>query len=150
MEKKICVLILLITVFLVGFLKEAIGVTQISIGNGSVGGILYNSVNFITKRLNKFLPGFNFTAETTAGTIENLRLMQAGQMSVAVATPQVGYEALMGFPPWKEKIDFRTIMVLFPWLPSRPVLETSGIFFSQGSQRGKSGSWFGWRGFPLP
>ena len=127
MKKRIFILILLFGVFFVGSHQEAFGVTQISIGSGSVGGILYNSANFIAQCLNKFLPGFNFTAETTAGTIENLRLMQAGQMSVAVATPQVGYEALTGLPPWKEKIDFRTIMILVPVAPIMTSLRNSGI-----------------------
>jgi TRAP transporter TAXI family solute receptor len=127
MRKRICILLLLVAVVWVGLLKDASAATQISIGSGSVGGILYNAANFITQCLNKSLPEFNFTAETTAGTIENLRLMQAGQMTVAVATPQVGYEALNGLPPWKEKVSFRVIMSLVPVAPILTSLKNSGI-----------------------
>ncbi len=127
MKKRIYFLMLLAAVVWVSFMKDASAATQISVGSGSVGGILYNSANFIAQCLNKSLPEFNFTAETTAGTIENLRLMQAGQMPVAVATPQVGYEALNGLPPWKEKISFKAIMSLVPVAPILTTLKNSGI-----------------------
>jgi TRAP transporter TAXI family solute receptor len=127
MKKKISILFLLSCVFLAGYLKEAFGTTQISMGGGAPGGILFNVANSISQCLNKSLPEFNFTAEVTAGGIENLRLMQAGQMDVAVATPQVSYEALLGLPPWKEKMDFRIIMTLIPVAPIMTSLRESGI-----------------------
>jgi TRAP transporter TAXI family solute receptor len=96
-------------------------------GTASVGGT-YHSVGLaLAQCLNKFLPEVNVTAEITAGTIENLRLLDDRKIHLAVIAPQHAFQALKGEPPWKKKIDFSILIRLIPNSNSFVVLSGSGI-----------------------
>jgi TRAP transporter TAXI family solute receptor len=96
-------------------------------GTASVGGTFHSAGLATAQCLNKFLPEVNVTAEITAGTIENLRLLDDRKIQLAVVTPQVSYQALTGEPPWKKKIEFSILMRLIPNSNSYAVLSGSGI-----------------------
>ena len=106
---------------------SAHAVTELHMGTASVGGTFYSVGLALAQCLNKFLPEVNVTAEITAGTIENLRLLDDRKIQLAVITPQVGYQALMGEPPWKKKLDLRILIRLIPNSNSFVVLSGSGM-----------------------
>jgi hypothetical protein len=106
---------------------SAQAVTQLHMGTASVGGTFHSAGLAVAQCLNNFLPEVNVTAEVTAGTIENLRLLDDRKIHLAVITPQVGYQALMGEPPWKKKLEFSIVMRLIPNSNSFAALSGSGI-----------------------
>jgi len=119
-------LFLSLTIFLL-WVASAQAVTQLHMGTASVGGT-YHSVGLaLAQCLNKFLPEVNVTAEITAGTIENLRLLDDRKIHLAVIAPQHAFQALKGEPPWKKKIDFSILIRLIPNSNSFVVLSGSGI-----------------------
>lgn len=107
--------------------KVDAAVTHLSMGTASVGGIFHSVGLALAQCVNKFLPEVNITAEITAGTIENLRLLDDRKIQLAVVTPQVAYQALTGKPPWKNKIEFSILMRLIPNSNNYVVLSGSRI-----------------------
>jgi uncharacterized protein len=102
-------------------------VKEFSIGGATVGGADHSMAIASAQCLNKFLPGTNFTAEVTAGTDENLKLMNSKKMEFGVGSPSVSYLGYQGLPPFKQKIDFRVAMTMQPKPLIPVVLESSGI-----------------------
>jgi hypothetical protein len=119
--------ILLMAILLLGWAGSAQAVTQLHMGTASVGGTFHSAGMAVAQCLNKFLPEVNVTAEITAGTIENLRLLDDRKIQLAVVTPQVAYQALRGEPPWKKKLEFSILMRLIPNSNSFVALSGSGI-----------------------
>src|SRR3972149_264663 len=101
-------LLTMVIVLMGAFSAQA--VTQLHMGTASVGGTFHSAGLAVAQCLNQFLPEGNVTAEVTAGTIENLRLLDDRKIHLAVITPQVGYQALMGEAPWKKKLEFSIVM----------------------------------------
>jgi hypothetical protein len=118
-------LLTMVIVLMGAFSAQA--VTQLHMGTASVGGTFHSAGLAVAQCLNKFLPEVNVTAEITAGTIENLRLLDDRKIQLAVVTPQVAFQALKGDPPWKKKIEFSILMRLIPNSNSYVVLSGSGI-----------------------
>jgi TRAP transporter TAXI family solute receptor len=118
---------LLAMVFVLTGAFSAQAVTQLHLGTASVGGTFHSVGLALAQCLNKFLPEVNVTAEITAGTIENLRLLDDRKIQLAVITPQVGYQALMGEAPWKKKMDFKILLRLIPNSNSYVALSGAGI-----------------------
>jgi len=88
---------------------------QLSMGTATVGGILNNIGSAIAQCVNKALPEVNITAEFTEGSNENIRLIDQKKMELALITPQIGYNARKGLPPFKDKpIDFYAVVRLLP------------------------------------
>jgi hypothetical protein len=118
-------LLTMVIVLMGAFSAQA--VTQLHMGTASVGGT-YHSVGLaLAQCLNKSLPEVNVTAEITAGTVENLRLLDDRKIHLAVIAPQHAYQAYKGEPPWKKKIDFSIVLRLIPNSNSFVVLSGSGI-----------------------
>ncbi|MDI6762903.1 MAG: TAXI family TRAP transporter solute-binding subunit [Thermodesulfobacteriota bacterium] len=118
-------LLTMVIVLMGAFSAQA--VTQLHMGTASVGGTFHSAGLAVAQCLNKFLPEVNVTAEITAGTIENLRLLDDRKIQLAVVTPQVAFQALKGDPPWKKKIEFSILTRLIPNSNSYVVLSGSGI-----------------------
>lgn len=133
-KMKILSVLFLSLVFLGATSAQA--VTQLHMGTASVGGTFHSVGLALAQCLNKFLPEVNVTAEITAGTIENLRLLDDRKIQLAVITPQVGYQALIGEPPWKKKIELAILMRLIPNSNNYVVLSGSG-FKSISDLKGK-------------
>jgi len=82
----------------------------IAIGTGGTGGGNYVAGAAIASVLNKFMPGASATAEATAGTVENIRRVQAKEMLVGFATGDSAYYALQGEREFKTKFpDLRAM-----------------------------------------
>jgi TRAP transporter TAXI family solute receptor len=103
-------------------------VKQLSMGTATVGGIFYNIGAPVATCINQALPEANITAEITQGSTENLRLIKAKKMQLAVITPMIGYFARKGIRMFKDKpVDFRVVVRLLPNGNVWGVLEKSDV-----------------------
>jgi TRAP transporter TAXI family solute receptor len=103
-------------------------VKQLSMGTATVGGIFYNIGAPLATCINKALPEVNITSEITQGSTENLRLIKAKKMQLAVITPMIGYFARKGIRMFKDKpVDFRVVVRLLPNGNVWGVLEKSNV-----------------------
>ncbi len=100
-----------------GLSLPALGQQQnrISITTGGTGGVYYPMGGGMANILSKYVPGLQATAEVTGGSIDNLKLINAGKSEVAFSMADAGWEAYQGIDKFKDgKVGVRTLMVLYP------------------------------------
>jgi len=89
--------------------------TRISITTGGTGGVYYPMGGGMANILSKYVPGLTATAEVTGGSVDNLKLVNAGKSEVAFTMVDSGWEAYEGLDKFKgNKVNVRTLMVLYP------------------------------------
>ena len=74
---------------------------RLSIGSCPVGCTAYTWSAGIADIVSKTVPGVKLTAEETKGYIANIKLMQSGQLEIAMATSLSAYQAYMATGPYK-------------------------------------------------
>ena len=86
-----------------------------SIATGGTGGVYYPMGGGMANLLSKFVPGWQATAEVTAGSVANLQFLGAKKAEIALVMTDVALDALKGEDKFKGKpVDVRTLMVLYP------------------------------------
>jgi len=89
--------------------------TRISITTGGTGGVYYPLGGGMANVLSKYVPGLQATAEVTGGSVDNLKLINAGKSEVGFSMADAGWEAYQGIDKFKDgKVNARTLMVLYP------------------------------------
>ena len=106
-------------VFVMAFAVASAALAQqmnrISITTGGTGGVYYPMGGGMANILSKYVPGLQATAEVTGGSIDNLKLINAGKSEVAFSMADAGWEAYEGLDKFKDgKVPVRTLMVLYP------------------------------------
>ena len=102
--------------------------TRISITTGGTGGVYYPLGGGMANVLSKYLPGLTATAEVTGGSVDNLKLINAGKSEVAFSMADATWEAYQGVDKFKDgKVNARTLMVLYPNKTHIVTTEGSGI-----------------------
>ena len=88
---------------------------RISITTGGTGGVYYPMGGGMANILSKYVPGLQATAEVTGGSVDNLKLINAGKSEVGFSMADAGWEAYEGLDKFKDgKVNVRTLMVLYP------------------------------------
>ncbi|MCC6197787.1 MAG: TAXI family TRAP transporter solute-binding subunit [Burkholderiales bacterium] len=88
---------------------------RISITTGGTGGVYYPLGGGMASILSKYVPGLSATAEVTGGSVDNLKLINAGKAEVGLSMADAAYEAEQGIDKFKDgKVNVRTLMVLYP------------------------------------
>lgn len=88
---------------------------RISITTGGTGGVYYPLGGGMANVLSKAVPGLSATAEVTGGSVDNLKLINAGKAEVAFSMADTAYEAVNGVDKFKDnKVNARTLLVLYP------------------------------------
>src|SRR3954454_7592655 len=83
--------------------------TRISITTGGTGGVYYPLGGGMANVLSKYIPGLQATAEVTGGSVDNLKLINAGKSEVAFSMVDAGWEAYQGLDKFKSgKVNART------------------------------------------
>jgi len=101
--------------FAIASLAPAQQPNRISITTGGTGGVYYPMGGGMANILSKYVPGLQATAEVTGGSVDNLKLLNAGKSEVAFSMADAGYEAVHGIDKFKDgKVNARTLMVLYP------------------------------------
>jgi len=101
---------------------------RISITTGGTGGVYYPLGGGMANVLSKYVPGMTATAEVTGGSVDNLRLLNAGKSEVAFSMADAGWDAYQGHDKFKDnKVGVRTLLVLYPNKTHVVTVEGSGI-----------------------
>jgi TRAP transporter TAXI family solute receptor len=102
--------------------------TRISITTGGTGGVYYPMGGGMANILSKYVPGLTATAEVTGGSVDNLKLLNAGKSEVAFSMADASWDAYQGVDKFKDgKVNARTLIVLYPNKTHVVTIEGSGI-----------------------
>jgi len=102
--------------------------TRISITTGGTGGVYYPMGGGMANILSKYVPGLTATAEVTGGSVDNLKLINAGKSEVGFSMVDAGWDALEGVDKFKDgKVNVRTLMVLYPNKMHVVTVDSAGI-----------------------
>jgi hypothetical protein len=102
--------------------------SRISITTGGTGGVYYPMGGGMANILSKYVPGLQATAEVTGGSVDNLKLINAGKSEVGFSMADAGWEAYQGIDKFKDgKVNARTLMVLYPNKMHVVTIEGTGI-----------------------
>jgi len=101
---------------------------RISITTGGTGGVYYPMGGGMANVLSKYVPGLQATAEVTGGSVDNLKLINAGKSEVGFSMADAAWEASQGLDKFKDnKVNARTLMVLYPNKMHVVTIEGTGI-----------------------
>jgi uncharacterized protein len=114
--------------FLVGLPVAAQQGQRISITTGGTGGVYYPLGGGMANILSKYVPGLQATAEVTGGSVDNLKLLNAGKSEVAFTMVDAAWDAKQGVDKFKDtKFEPKTLMVLYPNRMHVVTIEGTGI-----------------------
>jgi hypothetical protein len=89
--------------------------TRISIATGTTAGVYYPVGGALAEIFNQHVPGVEASAESTGASVENLRLIKAGDSEVALVQGDVVYDAYHGRDRFEgEPIQTYTLAVMYP------------------------------------
>ena len=88
----------------------------INVGTAPIGGAFYTVGSAICEVVNDSQGdrGWRVAAESTGGSMENIRLLSQGKLQFAMANSSITYFAVRGEGGWEEAHDVRSVMTLFP------------------------------------
>lgn len=101
----------------------------ISIGTAPPGGVFYTIGGAISDVLNDNAgeASWRVTAESTGGSMENIRRLDTGDLQFAVSNASITYFAVRGEEGWEKAFDTRSVMTLFPNVALFLTKQSSGI-----------------------
>ncbi len=110
----------------------------ISIGTAPVGGTFYTMGGAISDVLNEQTAdlGWRVTAESTGGSMENIRRLDSSEIQYAISNSTITYFAVRGEEGWEKAYDVKAVMTMFPLVAMFVVKANSGIA-SIGDLKGK-------------
>jgi TRAP transporter TAXI family solute receptor len=100
---------------------------RLSVATGGTGGVYYPYGGGMAAVLSKHLSGVEATAEVTAASVDNCKLIGAQKADLAFVMGDVGYDAFMGTGKFKEKLPLRNLAVLYSNFMHIVALEGKGI-----------------------
>jgi TRAP transporter TAXI family solute receptor len=105
------------------------GITRLSIATGNTGGVYYPYGGGIAKVIGESLPRVQATAEVTAASVDNLKLLQLGKVDIAFTLADTLDEAIRGAGPFARTgaVKARTLAVLYPNYTHVVTIEGTGI-----------------------
>jgi len=101
---------------------------RLSIATGGTGGVYYPLGGGMASVISKYIPNTEATAEVTAGSVDNCKLLQTGKSDMAIIMADIGYDALKGLGRFKAAaVPLRTIAVVYSNYLHFVTLDGSGI-----------------------
>lgn len=119
-----------VLVFALGSSGEAQNkAVRLSIATGGTGGVYYPLGGGMANVISKNIPNTEATAEVTAGSVDNCKLIQTGKGDLAIIMADIGYDAWKGLGRFKAggAIPLRTIGVIYSNYMHFVAMEGSGI-----------------------
>lgn len=104
--------------------------TFISIGTATQGGAFYQVGAAIANALNENKEDAGWkkvTAESTAGSLENLRRLESKDIQIGMSNSSITYFAVRGTGGFDKKHEVKSIMTLFPLVAMFVTRKDSGI-----------------------
>jgi uncharacterized protein len=104
-------------------------INRLSIATGGTGGVVYVLGGGIARVISKYLPGTEATAEVTAASIDNCKLIHAGKADLAMPIADAAYDAYIGAGHFKSlgPVPLRALGVLYANYMHFVTLESTGI-----------------------
>ncbi len=104
-------------------------IKSLSIATGGTGAVFYPLGGGMARVLSKYLPNMQVTAEVTAGSIDNIKLIQMKKADLALSMAEITPEALRGEGKFKNTgpVPIRTIASVYSSYLHLVVREGSGI-----------------------
>lgn len=101
----------------------------INVGTAPTGGAFFTVGSAICEVVNENRGDLNWrvAAESTGGSMENIRLLSQGKIEFAMSNSSITYFAVRGTEGWESKHDVRSVMTLFPNIAMFVTLADSGI-----------------------
>ncbi len=87
---------------------------SLSVATGGTGGVYYPYGGAIAQVISKHMPGVDATAEVTAASVDNCKLVGANRADLAFCMADTAYDALQGLGKFKAKLPLTTVAVLYP------------------------------------
>lgn len=87
--------------------------TRLSVATGGTGGVYYPYGGGLAAMLSKHLPDVEATAEVTAASVDNCKLLGALKADMGFVMADVAYDAFAGTGKFKEKLPLRNLAVLY-------------------------------------
>jgi uncharacterized protein len=111
------------------FAREHGGITRMSIATGNTGGVYYPYGGGLAKVLSESLPRVAVTAEVTAASVDNLKLIQLGKVDIAFALADTLADAVRGRGAFEKTgaVKAQTLAVLYPNYTHLVTVEGNGI-----------------------
>jgi len=132
-KRPLCPLIILLTIVFTLFLwssgEAQSKAVRLSIATGGTGGVYYPLGGGMANVISKNIPNTEATAEVTAGSVDNCKLIQTGKGDLAIIMADIGYDAWKGEGRFKAggAIPLRTIGVIYSNYMHFVATEGSGI-----------------------
>jgi TRAP transporter TAXI family solute receptor len=99
-------------------LEEELRPMLLSIGTGGVGGIFFPLGGGVAEVINRNIPGLRATAEVTAGSVANMRMVQRGDMELALSMDDVTWAAYHGKGVFAAEGKLDNLRALFQMYPN--------------------------------
>jgi TRAP transporter TAXI family solute receptor len=100
----------------------------ISIATGPTGGVYYPLGGGIANVLSKYVPGYAANAESTAGSVANIQLMNQKKSDLALSMADAAWDGLKGQGKFQGgSVPLRALMVAYPNRMHVVTVEGTGI-----------------------
>ena len=104
------------------------GTLRLSIATGNTGGVYYPYGGGLARVISQSVPRVDATAEVTAASVDNLKLIQLGKADIAFVLTDTLDDAIHGRGPFaKMPVKARTLAVLYPNYTQVATVEGIGI-----------------------
>jgi uncharacterized protein len=101
---------------------------QLSIGTGDPGGVYFPLGGAVASVLAKAIPDLHATVEVTGGSVDNIRLIAAGQSDLGFTMADAAMDAIQGQDKFKNnKVALQTLLVVYPNRMHVVTIEGTGI-----------------------
>ncbi len=101
--------------------------TFVTIATGGTGGVYYVYGGGLASLLGEWLPGVEATAEATAASVDNIKLVGAGRADLAFSLADTAADGFNGGGDFEAPIPVRAVAVLYTNYTHIVTLEGSGI-----------------------
>jgi len=110
------------------FARKHGGTMRLSIATGNTGGVYYPYGGGLARVISQSVPRVDATAEVTAASVDNLKLIQLGKADIAFVLTDTLDDAIAGRGPFaKMPVKARTLAVLYPNYTQVATVEGKGI-----------------------
>jgi hypothetical protein len=101
--------------------------TFVTIATGGTGGVYFIYGGGLASLLGKWIPGVEATAEATAASVDNMRLLEAKRATLAFTLADTAFDASKGQGRFTNAVPVRALAVLYNNYTHIVALDGSGI-----------------------
>jgi TRAP transporter TAXI family solute receptor len=102
---------------------------RLIVGTGGTGGVFFPYGGGLARILTEKMPNTEATAQETGGSVDNMKLIQSGEIQIGMSTVDSAYDAINGAAAYAEtgKVPAATIAVLYQSFVHVVATQESGI-----------------------